>query len=153
MAKCWQIFLPSVHTAGDPLQQIEQEWGVEKRIFSKRNLEIYPVKLSVLVLNFRSHVLSHVPQVADHGGHLLHVLFHLFLAIVICDPGAGKSSSLESKLLNNFAVILRHQKLTDQFQRYSTTLANLHKVRCCVRFRRSTFHGRRIYCTISSSWS
>ena len=49
-------------------------------------LEIYPIQLTVLVLNLGSHIRSHIAQISNHGRHLLHIFFHLFFTIVICNP-------------------------------------------------------------------
>ena len=54
------------------------------------HLQVDPVQLLVLILHLRAHVSRHVPEVADHRAHLLHVLFHLLLPIVICDPESYK---------------------------------------------------------------
>ena len=64
-----------------PLYVASQEWVplprslcvVTYECFSRRSvglqayLEIYSVKLPVLIFNLSSHVLGHVPQVANHG--------------------------------------------------------------------------------------
>ena len=50
------------------------------------HLQVNPVQLFVLVFHFCAHVGGHVPQVSDHGAHLLHVLLHLLFAVIIGDP-------------------------------------------------------------------
>ena len=50
------------------------------------SLAVDAVDLPVLVLQLRAHVDGHVAQVADHGVHLAHVLFHLVFPGVVGDP-------------------------------------------------------------------
>ena len=64
------------------------------------HLQVYPVELLVLVLHLRAHVRRHVPQVADHRAHLLHVLFHLLLPVVICDPESqSRLTNMEERIV------------------------------------------------------
>jgi len=46
---------------------------------------VNPVNLPVLSFDLITHVHGHVSQVANHVGHLAHVLFHLIFASVVCD--------------------------------------------------------------------
>lgn len=55
--------------------------------FHLTHLAIDPVDLPILILELAAHVDRHVPQIADHRVHLAHVLLHLALARVVCDPG------------------------------------------------------------------
>lgn len=64
---------------------ISRSWP---QIVSWAHLEVYPVQLPVLVLHLRAHVLGHVSEVSNHGGHLLHVLLHLLFPVVVGDPGS-----------------------------------------------------------------
>jgi len=45
------------------------------------------IKLAILILQFTTHIISHIPQVANHRTDLLHVLFHLILTRVISNLG------------------------------------------------------------------
>lgn len=53
---------------------------------SHTHLEVDPVDLTVLVLQLRSHVQSHISEIAYHCIHLTHVLLHFSFPCVICDP-------------------------------------------------------------------
>ncbi len=73
------------------------------------HLLVDSVDLSVLLLDLAAHVDGHVSQVGDHAGHLRHVLFHLVLARVLCDPDTNRPhtfSSEDEKTLFWFTHIL-----------------------------------------------
>jgi len=59
------------------------------------HLQVYSVKLSVLIFNLCAHILGHVSQVSNHGWHLLHVLFHLLLTVIISYPKLKHNSKFQ----------------------------------------------------------
>lgn len=65
------------------------------------HLLVYSVDLSILRLNLASHVDGHIAQIADHCRHLTHIILHLFLSIVVCDP----------VLVRNRIFVSRHLKI------------------------------------------
>ena len=97
------------------------------------HLEVYPVQLLVLVLHLSAHVRRHVPKVADHRAHLLHVLLHLLLPVVICDPEISQS---------RFRKCERGKQLgnCDAPEGENSTVATVRRIRVLL----YTWHQRRL---------
>lgn len=74
-----------------------QNQNTEKKVYAAY-LAVDTINLRVLVLQFWSHIKSHVAKVTNHCIDLAHVLFHLIFPCIICNSDKEKEKEIYNKI-------------------------------------------------------